>query len=232
MTWWEKTESEEDKKQSNGTLIGFDKLYPEREGYVFVSRRGEASHVGYLSMKTRRCVCHTHPVFEQYIMDYDENGQRNVPAKEFVAICPKCEIRAKGHGDLDWCMKQWNSGKFQRDMVMVRYKPKDPDPVGIEMLSRKVVAGAVEEAVDAVKRKHDLTRRLNNKFTDDGTREVLYTQLQLVRSALKELNEFITKSPLLWEFDDEAVLSGIRKQVYPDLKPEERIKIPLNLMKM
>lgn len=232
MKW---TEFEESKavKRPTPTLIGFDRLYPDRDdGYTFVSRRGERLHVGYTHPRTRRCVCHTPPVFEQYIYDYDEDGNRNVPAQQFVAICPNCEIRARGHGSLEWCRRQWNAGKFSRDTVMVRYSPKWQSDEGIERMCRKVIAGVIEEAVEAVQRKHSLMDRLMGTMIDDGTREVLYNQLKLVRSQIRELSGFIHNSPLMYTFEEDAVLSAIRKQIYPELTPEDRIKIPLNLTRM
>ncbi len=233
---WEDPEvvAERELKRPPTGTVAMEYLYPPREGYTFIHRdkMGSVLHTGYESEKTRRCVCHTRPVFEQYIDDYDENGIRNVPAKEFVAICPKCEIKMRGHGDLEFCRKQWNAGKFSRDSVMVRYRPKDPDPAGIEALSRKAVAGAVEDAVDAVKHRHLLMKQLNRKGASDGEREIAYTHLKTIMANLRKLQKFFETSPLMMDFDDEAILSSVRMQVYPELTPDERVKIPLNLLKM
>ena len=226
----DRLEAEAEEKHG-GTLLSFDELYPPREGYAFRRRIGGSLHVGYVHPQTRKCVCGSLPVFEQYIYDYDENGQRNAPAKEFVAICPKCEIKMRGHGSLSFCRKQWNAGKFSKDGVMVRFRPKDPEPNALDRLSRKVIAGVIEEAVELINRKHDLMDKISDN-RNDWMQEVFTGQLKKVRHSLTELENFILTSPLMLDHDSDAVLSAIRKKVYPGMKPEDRVKIPLKLGRM
>ena len=213
-------------------LVPFELLYPEREGYTRkLTRREPYIHAGYMSDKMAQCRCGAFPVLEQYVEDVDENEIRNVPAQDFVAICPVCEVRADTHGSMEQCIKYWNARRFTEDAVMVRHKLKNPNMHGCEMLSNKVLADAVNEAVVFVKRKHELMRKLQGPI-DDDTREIHYTELTRVRANLRKIADFFHKSPLVFTHEEDAILSGVRRNVYPELTPEERLKIPLDLLRM
>ena len=219
-------------EKKTGFNLDFERIYPEREGYErIIHRHGPLSHVGYITDRMETCSCGATPVLEQYVEDVDENGVRNAPAKVFVAICPKCELKAAGRGTLETCIRNWNAHRYSNNTIMVRGKLENPDMRGCEILSNRVLADAVMEAVALVKRKHELMVKLNGKI-DDTTREIHYGELQRVRSSLRKLASFFHDNPIVFTHDEEAILSGIRRSVYPYLSVEERLKIPLNLLRM
>lgn len=221
-----------DNEKKTGFSLDFESIYPELEGFGrIVHRHGALSHVGYTSSRMETCRCGTVPVLEQYVEDYDDDGVRNAPAKSFVAICPRCELKAAGRGSIEKCIRNWNDHRYSADTMMVRRRLDEPNTRGCEILSNRVLADAVVEAVTFVKRKHELMEKLNGKI-DDDTREIHYNELQRVRSALKKLAGFFHDSPLVFTHDEDAILSGIRRSVYPHLTTEERLKIPLNLLRM
>ena len=49
------------------------------------------------------------------------------------------------------------------------------------------------------------------------------------RKTLNKLENFFRTSCFMWELDCDGLISDIRKYLYPDLPPAERIKIPLHL---
>ena len=230
MKWWVDDPKPEQEKKKSGPKA--EDIYPELEGFTRVlHRHGYVPHVGYVSPRMMPCRCGATPVLEQYVGDVNENETRNVPAQVFVAICPKCELKAIGQGSIETCIRRWNAGKYSSDMLMVRRKLMDPSTRGCEILSNRVLADAAEEAISYVKRKHELVRKLNGRLDDDA-REIHYNELQRIRTVLRKLMEFFQDNPLVFTHDEEAILSGIRRSVYPDLTPEERIKIPLDLLRM
>lgn len=230
MKWWVTEAKSEPALKKPG--IRAEDIYPEMDGFTrAIHRHGYIPHVGYMTTRMMPCKCGTLPVLEQYVGDLDEHEARNVPATSFVAICPKCELKAKGHGTIEACIKRWNNEQFSSDAMMVRRPLKDPSTRGCEILSNRVLADAAEEAIMYVKRKHDLMEKLRGRIDDDA-REIHYNELQRVRSVLRKLMEFFRDNPLVFTHDEDAILSGIRRSVYPDLTPEERIKIPLDLLRM
>lgn len=230
MKWWVNDTKPDHEVKKSGPKS--EDLYPELDGFSrILHRHGYEPHVGYVSARMIPCRCGAAPVLEQYVGDVDENEVRNVPAKVFVAICPKCETKAIGQGPLETCIRRWNAEQYSPDMLMVRKRLKDPNTRGCEILSNRVLADAAEEAITYVRRKHELMRKLNGRLDDDA-REIHYNELQRVRSVLRKLMTFFTDNPLVFMHDEDAILSGIRRSVYPDLTPEERIKIPLDLLRM
>lgn len=231
MTYVEKTEK---KKTSNGRGVPrFDESYPARDdGYVLSRRSNNGLHAGYVTDKAEPCpYCGRNPVFEQYVEDMDENGFRYVPARQFVAICPHCEVRAVGHGPLETCLERWNAHRFTSDMVMLHSKPEQYNTDACMALANKVVADAMQEAIDLIKRRKAHKTNLD-KIVDDYRREIEYTEYKRVCKALRRIQSFFRDSPLMFDLDEEAVLSTIRRVIYPDKTPEERTSIPLDLVRM
>lgn len=193
-------------------------------------------HVGYTTYRMKACMCGAQPVLEQYVGDVyiDEDGEkhRNFPARTFVAICPKCELRAIGHGSLEECISVWNAGRFTKDSLMCQTPVDDISQDGCIAISNRVIAAAVEDAVDLVKKKNRELSILHNPMTSDVQREVHYTELKNLRTKLNELQTFFMSSPVMFDKDGEAVLSGIRRILHPELTHQEREKIPLKLTKM
>lgn len=214
--------------------VPFDLLYPEREGLGRTnSRISTMFHVGYYDLNMKACPkCGGFPVFEQYTEDIGEDGKRNVPAKAFVAICPRCEIRAKGHGSIEAVAKQWNRRRFVADTVMVQRKLEAPNTQQCRVLSSKVISQAMSDAVELIRRKHKLTEELKNPILGEFSRAARYEELKHVRSEISSLKRFFHSSPIMFDLEEEAALSAIRKALYPDLPLEERINIPLDLVRM
>ena len=212
----------------------FDLLYPPREDMLRTNHRGSSCfHVGYYDPHGMRpCLCGTRPVIEQYVGDVDENGKRNIPAKQFVAICPRCEVRAWGHGSVEAVRKQWNRRHFVADTVTVRRRPETFSTDQCRVLSDKVVLLAMKDAVELIQKKHELMEELDDPHIGGFTRSAKYEELKHVRAEIIKLKRFFRDSPMMFERDEDAALSAIRKALYPDMKQEERIKIPLDLVKM
>lgn len=209
-----------------------ERIYPEIPGYGrSLGRKREAWRVGYTSPNARQCECGAFPVFEQYTMDYGPEGERNVPATEFVAICPSCERRAKGSGSLEFCLNRWNNQIMSPDSMRVQKRPADFDTEACVALSGRLVRDAMEEAIRLVKRRWEIDRQLANPLLSDVRRELLYTEFKNIRHHLHEMNK-VFYGPITMDRDGDAIISKIRQKLYPALKPEERVTIPLRLERM
>lgn len=212
--------------------ISYKDIYPERDGWGYAEQRtGELYHTGYISGKAIQCACGAYPTFEQYVGDSD-NTHRRVPATLFVAICPHCERRAPGYGTLDEMLAAWNSGERTHDTEMVQAELTNPDTTAATALSNAVIRIAAEEAVELIQKRRKIASELKDQKLSDMRREALYTDLKNVRSNLRKLQNFFEGSPMLFDKDGDAILSGIRKIVFPDLTYKERTEIPLVLVKM
>lgn len=213
-----------------------EKTYPPRDGYTVTLKRNgtEAWHVGYMKHGVKKCMCGADPVFEQYAGDDDASGHRRIPATEFVAICPKCELRMEGQGSLEFCEEQWNAGHFSEASLLV-HERLDVDALDEQAwiaMAGKIINDMSDEAVDLIIRKHELQKQLDDPLCNDNRREILYTTYKKYRADLIKMTNFFRYSPLMMNRDGDAVMSDIRKRVYPELKPEERIRIPLRLESM
>lgn len=80
-------------------------------------------------------------------------------------------------------------------------------------------------------RQRDLAKSMR-AAKNEFAREAQETHLKETTRALREIQHFIEQSPLMMDYDPEAVLSAIRKRVYPDLNTEKRLKVPLDLARM
>lgn len=228
----------EQRRANSKAMQELEKYYPEREGYGRALHRRNNPlatdeipiyHVGYTSEKMIPCVCGAQPVLEQWVGD-QEDTHKHAPAQVFVAICPICEMRGAGHGSLKACVQNWNKRRFTRSSLMMRRKPKDMDEDACRRLCRAVIGDAVQEALWYIRRNHEVQAKID--VANDYQRELYEKEQKEVRSKLNEIQRFIERSPLLFDLDSEAVLSGIRRTLYPDKTPEERVKIPLTLAKM
>lgn len=192
--------------------------YPRRKGWARdLWRSNESHHVGYKTDRARPCCCGWIPVFEMYT----EATERDCPAVDFVAICPRCERRAEGHGSLEYCLKQWNAENLSDDSMMVNMPIMEMSYTGAEKLSQKIFRAAKAEALELILKKHE----------EFGDRRDWKYQLKFAGDLVR-LEIFFRESPLMMDLDGDGVISDIRKQVYPDLSPEERIRIPLKLTEM
>ena len=207
----------------------FENVYPPIDGWGWSLSRN--NHSGYISNLAIKCECGASPVFEQYCLDLTGTA-KSVPAKLFVGICPNCGLRAIGQWPLEKALAVWNSGERTADSRTLAQKCKNPDNNACKNLSDAAVTEAVEEAVRMVRRKNELQTLLRDDLLSDQKREVYYIELKSIRSNLRSLQVFFTESPLLYDKDSDAVLSGIRKILYPGLSYEDRIKIPLKLVSM
>lgn len=218
----------------------FDLTYPPRDGWARTEKRMASNdwhHVGYMSMFARQCpVCGAMPVFEQYVGDVTkEPGKKkvkNMPAETFVAVCPRCEVRAVGEGTLEECLRAWNDEDYSDDSLLVNGEIENINGQGLKELADCVWEETVAYGVDLVKRKHELQMALNSAFIDDVMTEVYYTELKGIRSTLTSLQKDVLSSPFGAVRDPESVLSDIRKGAYPHLSIDERLLIPLDLGKM
>lgn len=210
----------------------FKAIYPALDGWEWAPiRTGELYHTGYTSARAKRCKCGNMPVFEQSVKDC-VGTRKKTPADVFVAICPHCELRAVGEGTLEEVLTAWNSGVRTVDSVAMQKKLVDADSNATRALSDAVVGDAAHEAVQLILRRRELMEIVNNPKLSDVELEMRYTELKGVRRGLNELQKFFETSPIMFDNDAEAILSGIRKIVYPEMTYAERVKIPLKLVKM
>jgi len=63
----------------------------------------------------------------------------------------------------------------------------------------------------------------------DLSEEETYSHSEL---EVRRIDEFFRTSPLAFALDRDAVMSKLRKELFPDLMPEERMKIPLDPTEM
>ena len=221
----------------------YELTYPEIEGFertsVHVKANG-TTHSGYVTKKAKKCpYCGGMPIFEQFVLDYEvvqdptaRRGRkpvRRMPAETFVALCPDCYLRNEGEGPLEFVLKQWNDRKFSPDSEMLQKPLEDPDQEGMMELMRRSMEDEVNDAVQAVKHRHYLLKRLKNKNLSFKRREELYIDLRMVNADLRNIEKWIREKPIFAMYDAEAILSEIRKRVYPKLTPEERTEKPLQL---
>lgn len=212
-----------------------DQIYPPLDGYgTKTNRRDGETHIGYTHSSMRKCVCGAFPVLEQYAMDLAEGSEhrRNVPARVFVAICPKCERIIRQEGSLEECIAMWNGQELTEASEMdFGHGPRNYSDDACRKISDKVVLGMKQEAISMILLAHDLQRRARNALASQFQRETFRIELNRIHARLRLMNDEFY-GPVLLDKDPEAVLSDIRKAVNPDLTPDERVQIPLRLDRM
>lgn len=222
------------KKGTNYNYNGrtFADYYPEREGYPAKFNRTGLLHVGYVSPNTRPCLCGAYPVFEQYRGDLDEKGNRNLPARSFVAICPMCELRGKDEGDLEYVLEQWNRREFSPDSLLVHEPMKNFSFENIKELADSVLLVQVEDAIKIIKQKKRFQKVSENRLVRVEARENACDEIRACNGRLRAIERFFRTSPMMGDHDPEAVISNIRKLFHPGNTRkaiEERLRIPLRL---
>ena len=210
--------------------------YPEREGFgrrLFRGSRGElvSCHVGYTTDRMSRCECGDWPVLEQTVDDVSGTG-RNIPARKFVAICPRCEARTEYDGDIERCIEEWNAGRFTADSMMLKHSMKNRDLEGFARLAGKVISLAYDDAVALVREKHRLRKKMDNPLIGSAERTSCRMQIENINGELARLQKFFEESPLMMGRDPDSVISDIRKEVYPTLRPEMRMRKSLILTRI
>ena len=231
----------EPKAHGGGNPVGTsptEQIYPEREGYGRSLERGrDVMHIGYTSPKARPCKCGCMPTFEQFVLDRKEDGSRNIPAQSFVAICPRCELRAKGEGTLEEVLETWNRGEFSEDNLLVSEKLSTLSLETAKMLGAVVVRRMIEDAIDMILLKHKLQQELRLLYgagNEERHGEKAH-KIQELNGRLGSAENFLRYSPLMFDRDPDAVISDIRKAIYPGDTAEDiekRMKIPLRLAAM
>ena len=233
----------EPKAHGGGNPVGTsptEQIYPEREGYGRSLERGKyVMHIGYTSPEARVCKCGSYPVFEQFVLDRKEDGSRNIPAQSFVAICPRCELRAKGEGTLEDVLETWNLGEFSEDNLLVSEKMTSLSPETAKMLGGIVVMRMIEEIIDMILEKHKIQKELRSGLLEGAGNEYKRGEkahkIRELNGRLGSAENFLRYSPLMFDKDPEAVISDIRKAIYPGDTAEDierRMKIPLRLAAM
>ena len=210
-------------------------VYPPVVGFDLYYRYNRKSKItrlyGYTNQKAKRCQCGGTPVFEQAEYDHDPHDPYK-PAKVFIGVCKDCNLRTKSEGPLWLVLKEWNDGVYDRDMLMVQKPLTNSDTEACIRLSSVLVSAAMTDAVRLILEKRELKDKLTAPDATDYTREQLYPRYAECRGQLKALDNFFRTSPLLMEMDGETCISKVREAVYPDLTPDERVKIPLKLVNM
>ena len=229
------------KAHGGGNPVGTsptEQIYPEREGYGRSLERGrDVMHIGYTSTKARPCKCGCVPTFEQYVLDRKEDGSRNIPAQSFVAICPRCELRAKGEGTLEEVLETWNRGEYSEDNLLVSEKMTSLSTETAKMLGAVVVMRMIEDAIDMILQKHKIQQELRSLYgawNEERHGEKVH-KIQELNGRLVNAENFLRYSPLMFDRDPDAVISDIRKAIYPGDTAEDiekRMKIPLRLVAM
>ena len=225
-----------------GRPVVADLVYPELDGFERVlQRKDKWVHIGYAAPpgRVRRCNCGELPVFEQYVGDKSpsvgKSERRNVPAKVFVAICPVCERRAAGEGTIEEVLANWNNKRMSYDSELVARSPKDMSDEAMAALVGVLVTQCMEEAVELIHERHRIMNILKSGLLNDEAKEIYYNKHREVCNELHHLDHFFKTSPFTEGRDTDAILSDIRKEIYPGktMKDiEARMKIPLDLERM
>lgn len=205
-------------KRVNLNQVNPDVKYPPRRGWKFscVSPSRELLHRGYWSSELKPCpCCGLYPVFEESTRAETDVEQR---ATVFVGICPKCEIRTRKDGTLKEAVIMWQRRAFSRDSYLMNRRPKYDSLEGVRELSQKIVDAAVEDAMMYARERQE---------AQEGSERFIF-----LGDRLEELERFFKHSVFMWEMDPDGIISDIRRILYPELEPKDRIKIPLHLSRL
>lgn len=194
----------------------FSAKYPPRGVWGFQHRGTENgvdyNYAGYCTDRVKTCpVCGRLPVFTE---SYYHATPKDERAKVFYGYCPTCSLRTKEPGTLKEAVYQWQRREFSDDTWLVCHRPKLSGPA-VRALSQKVIESAIEDAIFYARKRQDLQEG-SDAWKSYGRQ-------------LQELETFFRTSVFMYEMSASGIISDIRRILYPDAEPKDRIKIPLHL---
>jgi hypothetical protein len=190
-------------------------------------------HGGYTTNLLKPCpVCGRQAVFEEDSYNKTPKAER---ARVFIGFCPTCELRTRTPGTLREAVTQWQTGQYSSDSWLHCHRPK-LDSFGVAELCNVVCGTAYEDLRMYVELMMEEDIRIprviipsHRRPQTEPTEEETYSHSEL---EVKRIDEFFRTSPLAFALDRDAVMSKLRKELFPDLTPEERTKIPLDPTEM
>lgn len=219
-----------------GSGRDFDNVkYPPRRGWDVVggSPANDLMHGGYTTNLLKRCpACGRQAVFEEDSYTKSPKGER---ARVFIGFCPSCELRTRTPGTLREAVTQWQTGQYSPDSWLYCHRPQF-DSYGVAELCNVVCGTAYEDLRMYVEIMMGGDIRIPRVALTSHKRpasclawEETYSHSEL---EVRRIDEFFRKSPLAFALDHDAVMSKLRKELFPDLTPDERMKIPLDPTEM
>lgn len=212
-----------------------DVKYPPRRGWDVVESSPSEGwmHGGYTTDVLKRCpVCGRRAVFEE---DSYAKTPKSERARVFIGFCPTCELRTRTPGTLREAVTQWQTGQYSPDSWLHCHRPK-LDSFGVAELCNVVCGTAYEDLRMYVELMMGEDIRIprviipsHRRPQTEPTEEETYSHSEL---EVKRIDEFFRTSPLAFALDRDAVMSKLRKELFPGLTPEERMKIPLDPTEM
>ena len=212
-----------------------DTKYPPRRGWEVVESDSHDGwmHGGYTTDVLKRCpVCGRRAVFEE---DSYAKAPKSERARIFIGFCPTCELRTRTPGTLREAVTQWQTVQYSPDSWLHCHRPK-LDSFGVAELCNVVCGTAYEDLrmyVDIMLgndiRIPRVARTSHKQRATELTEEETYSHSEL---EVRRIDEFFRTSPLAFALDRDAVMSKLRKELFPDLTPKERLKIPLDPTEM
>ena len=194
--------------------------YPPRGGWV-VHRKAHVDgydydHAGYYSEQLRKCpVCGRHPVFEE---DARYATGETEKARFFIGVCPTCSLRTSGDGlTLKEAVYQWQRREYTEDTWLICHRPKFFES-GVRVLCDKIIGTVIDDALMYARRRQDVP-----KSSDEW---------KALGRLLDELEQFFRTSCFMYALDPDGIISDIRRALYPNMDPEKRIRIPLQLSRL
>ena len=203
-----------------GTKDYSSEKYPPRRGWTVVGTNPKNGYVhgGYTTDQLRRCpVCGRQAVFEEDCRSAAPTEERT---RVFIGICPTCELRTKDSGTLREAVTQWQMRKFSSDSLLHCHRPKPAkfDTWACALMCESAAKHAYEDLQLFVELMMNTPEDLED-FT-------------MLRSEVARIEDFFRRSPLAFALDPDAVASKLRRDLWPELTPKERLKIPLKLTEM
>lgn len=219
-----------------GSGRDFDSVkYPPRRGWDVVggSPANDLMHGGYTTNLLKPCpVCGRQAVFEEDSYNKTPKGER---ARVFIGFCPTCELRTRTPGTLREAVTQWQTGQYSPDSWLHCHRPK-LDSWGVAELCNVVCGTAYEDLRMYVEimmggdvRIPRVALSSHRRPKEDPAWEETYSHSEL---EVRRIDQFFRTSPCAFALDHDAVMSKLRKEMFPDLTPEERLKIPLDPTEM
>ena len=194
--------------------------YPPRRGWIVVGTNPGNGYVhgGYTTDQLRRCpVCGRQAVFEEDCRNATPTGER---ARVFIGICPTCELRTREPGTLREAVTQWQMRQFSPDSLLHCYRPKPDkfDTWACALMCESAAKHAYEDL--------QLFVELMMNTPED------HEDFSKYKTEVGRIEDFFRRSPLAFALDPEAVASKLRRDLWPELTPKERLKIPLKMTQM